>query len=134
MPVMVGMVMAAPQLAGQQPAAPPGPPPGYTKQDSMIAMRDNVRLHIAIYTPTNAPGPLPIMFLRTPYGIDGYAQWFDNYLKELAADKYIFVFEDIRGRYESEGQFVMQRAPAHRKASQGDRREHRLPTTRSTGW
>ena len=113
--VMAGMVMAAPQLVGQQLTAPPGPPPGYTKQDSMIAMRDNVRLHIAIYTPTDAQGPLPIMFLRTPYGIDGYAQWFDNYLKELAADKYIFVFEDIRGRYESEGQFVMQRAPAHRK-------------------
>jgi putative CocE/NonD family hydrolase len=81
----------------------------------MVAMRDHVRLHIAIYTPTDAPGPLPIMFLRTPYGIDGGAFWFQNYLRELAADKYIFVFEDIRGRYKSEGQFVMSRAPAHRK-------------------
>jgi putative CocE/NonD family hydrolase len=81
----------------------------------MIAMRDRVRLHIAIYTPTEAPGALPIMFLRTPYGIDGYAFWFQNYLRELAADKYIFVFEDIRGRYRSEGQFVMARDPRHRK-------------------
>ena len=115
MPVMVGMVIAAPQLVGQQPAAPPGPPPGYTKQDSMIAMRDHVRLHIAIYTPTGASGPLPIMLLRTPYGIDGYAEEFGSYLKELAADKYIFVFEDIRGRHESEGQFVMLRPPRDRK-------------------
>ena len=93
-------------LCSQQPA---GPPPGYTKQDSMIAMRDHVRLHIAMYTPTGASEPLPIMLLRTPYGVDGYAAEFDSYLKELAADKYIFVFEDLRGRHESEGQFVMLR-------------------------
>jgi uncharacterized protein len=108
----MGSLALSATLGAQQPA---GPPPGYIKQDTMVAMRDHVRLHISIYTPTDAPGPLPIMFLRTPYGIDGAGRWFVAYLKELAADKYIFVFEDIRGRYESEGQFVMQRAPTHRK-------------------
>jgi len=81
----------------------------------MIPMRDGVRLHIAIYTPTAMSGPLPIMLLRTPYGIDEYGREFDSYLKELAADGYIFVFEDIRGRHESEGRFVMQRAPRDRR-------------------
>jgi uncharacterized protein len=110
--VIAASLAVSATLAGQQPA---GPPPGYTKQDTMVAMRDHVRLHISIYAPTEAQGPLPIMFLRTPYSIDRAGRWFVSYLKELAADQYIFVFEDIRGRYESEGQFVMQRAPAHRK-------------------
>jgi len=109
---VVGALLHSACLGGQQPV---GPPPGYAKQDSMIPMRDHVRLHISIYTPTDAQGPLPIMFLRTPYSIDRAGRWFESYLKELAADQYIFAFEDIRGRYESEGQFVMQRAPAHRK-------------------
>jgi predicted acyl esterase len=113
-----GLLIAAATLAGTaraQSQQPAGPPANYTKQDTMIAMRDHVRLHISIYTPTDAQGPLPIMFLRTPYSIDRAGRWFTSYLKELAADQYIFVFEDIRGRYESEGQFVMQRAPTHRK-------------------
>jgi uncharacterized protein len=93
---------------------PAGPPPGYTKQDTMVAMRDGVRLHVSLYTPSDMSGPLPIMFLRTPYGIDDYAGEFKSYLKELADDRYIFVFEDIRGRHESEGKFVMQRAPRDR--------------------
>jgi uncharacterized protein len=109
---VVGGLLQSANLSSQQPV---GPPPGYAKQDSMIPMRDHVRLHIAIYTPTDASGPLPIMLLRTPYGIGGYAATFDNYLKELAADKYIFVFEDLRGRHESEGQFVMLRPPRDRK-------------------
>jgi putative CocE/NonD family hydrolase len=81
----------------------------------MILMRDGIRLHVALYTPTAAPAPLPIMLLRTPYGIDDYAGTFHDYLKELADEGYIFAFEDIRGRHESEGQFVMQRAPRDRK-------------------
>jgi uncharacterized protein len=103
--VLAGFCAFAP-LGAQEPA---GPPPGYTKQDTMIPMRDHVRLHIAIYTPTQASGALPIMFLRTPYGIDYYGAMFESYLKELANDQYIFVFEDLRGRHESEGQFVMLR-------------------------
>ena len=48
----------------------------------MIAMRDHVRLHVAIYTPIGASEPLPIMLLRTPYGINGYAAEFGSYLKD----------------------------------------------------
>ena len=104
--LLLASVCAFAALGAQTPV---GPPPGYAKQDTMIPMRDHVRLHIAIYTPTQASGPLPIMLLRTPYGIDYYGAMFQSYLKELAADQYIFVFEDLRGRHESEGQFVMLR-------------------------
>ena len=48
---------------------------------------------------------------RTPYGVDGSAGNFNSYLQALADDGYIFVFQDIRGRYESEGTFVMLRPP-----------------------
>ena len=102
--LLLASVCAFAALGAQTPV---GPPPGYAKQDTMVPMRDHVRLHVAIYTPTQALGPLPIMLLRTPYGIDYYGAMFESYLKELAADQYIFVFEDLRGRHESEGQFVM---------------------------
>ncbi len=84
----------------------------FAKQDVMILMRDGVKLNTAIYTPKKEAGALPILLLRTPYGIgDWQGGNFNEYLKALAEDGYIFVFQDIRGRFKSEGQFVMQRPP-----------------------
>ena len=48
---------------------------------------------------------------RTPYGVEGSAGNFVSYLKALADEGYIFVFQDLRGKFASEGTFVMQRAP-----------------------
>ena len=81
----------------------------FVKRDAMVPMRDGVKLHVAVYAPGTTRESLPIMFLRTPYGIDGASSRLNGPLKELADDGYIFVFEDIRGRYQSEGSFVMQR-------------------------
>ena len=81
----------------------------YVKTSVMITMRDGVRLNTDVYAPKNATGPLPILFSRTPYGIDGKARVLNSSFRELADDGYIFVFQDLRGRYKSEGQFVMQR-------------------------
>jgi putative CocE/NonD family hydrolase len=71
-------------------------------------------LHTEIYTPTHQDGPLPFIFERTPYGLsdgsNGYTMKFRIY-QELVAEGFIFVFQDIRGRYGSEGQFVMFRDP-----------------------
>lgn len=79
--------------------------------EAMIPARDGVRLHTLIYAPKDAREPLPIIMLRTPYGIDGRAGGtFASYFKDLVAEGYIFVFQDDRGRFKSEGQFVMQRA------------------------
>jgi putative CocE/NonD family hydrolase len=62
-----------------------------------------------IYTPKQMTQPLPIIMNRTPYGIAGSAGRLRGSYKELAEDGYIFVFQDIRGRFGSEGSFVMQR-------------------------
>jgi putative CocE/NonD family hydrolase len=80
----------------------------------MIAMRDGARLHTVIYAPEAAEGPLPFILNRTPYGAGGdekgHPKLATSY-KELADEGYIFVFQDIRGRYGSEGKFVMMRPP-----------------------
>ncbi len=81
----------------------------FTDRDVMIPVRDGVRLHARIFTPKAADGPLPIIMTRTPYGVGNAANNFKTYLKALAGDGYIFVFEDIRGKFQSEGTFVMQR-------------------------
>jgi putative CocE/NonD family hydrolase len=84
----------------------------FGKTDVMISMRDGVRLHTEIYTPKDSAEPLPILLIRTPYGVldndKGYAFALAQQ-KELIADGYIFALQDIRGRYKSEGQFVMNR-------------------------
>jgi putative CocE/NonD family hydrolase len=86
----------------------------FDKRDVMIPARDGVKLHTEIYTPKDASEPLPILLTRTPYGLDddksGFSRDLDLY-REMFADGYIFAFQDIRGRYGSEGQFVMNRAP-----------------------
>ena len=94
-------------VARQAPA--PSPADAFTVQDVMIPARDGVKLFTKIFTPKNQTGPLPIVFRRTPYGIDGAAGSFVRYYKALADEGYIFVFQDIRGKFKSEGTFVMQR-------------------------
>jgi uncharacterized protein len=95
-------------------AQAPNLPELFSKQEVMIPMRDGVRLHTEIYVPKNPAGPLPFLITRTPYGVSGgpggYSHLFVDY-PEMIPDGYIFVFQDIRGRYGSEGTFVMQRDP-----------------------
>lgn len=86
----------------------------FDKNEVMIPMRDGVRLHTEIYTPKSAKGPLPLLIERTPYGLkddeNGFSNMLGNYT-EMFPDQYVFVFQDIRGRYGSEGKFVMNRPP-----------------------
>jgi len=82
---------------------------GYVSTEVMIPVRDGVRLHTFIVAPRNRTGPLPILLMRTPYGADGSAQRLPGAYRFLAADGYIFVFQDIRGRNGSEGQYLMNR-------------------------
>ncbi|MBI1760054.1 MAG: CocE/NonD family hydrolase [Acidobacteria bacterium] len=84
---------------------------GFALTNAMIPMRDGVWLNTNIFAPKNASAPLPIILERTPYNAPANQGWANGKYKALAADGYIFVFQDIRGRYKSEGQFVMQRAP-----------------------
>jgi hypothetical protein len=82
----------------------------YVRNEAMIPARDGVKLHVVILKPTDIHTPLPFLIQRTPYGCDGTTrESFISGRPELARDGYIYVCGDIRGRYKSEGQFVMMR-------------------------
>src|ERR1700726_2178606 len=84
----------------------------FEKREVMIAMRDGVKLHTEIYSPKDAAEALPILMNRTPYGTSSPDKGVSNMIyryADMAPDGYIFVFQDIRGRYGSEGKFVMNR-------------------------
>jgi len=82
----------------------------YTKMERMIPMRDGVKLFTAIYVPKNTAQKYPIILGRTPYSVAPYGE--DKYPLSLgpsmlfARDGYIIVYQDVRGKYMSEGDFV----------------------------
>jgi putative CocE/NonD family hydrolase len=82
----------------------------YRRSEVMIPMRDGIKLHAVILKPADIAAPLPFLVVRTPYGVNGADRASLIYSHpELAAGGYIFVAEDIRGRYKSEGEFLMSR-------------------------
>ncbi|HKF48772.1 MAG TPA: CocE/NonD family hydrolase [Terracidiphilus sp.] len=88
----------------------------YQRIEVMIPMRDGVRLHAVILKPTDLSTPLPFLIQRTPYGVDGTTRRsFFGQRPELAREGYIYVDEDIRGRFKSEGEFIMSRPMADHK-------------------
>ena len=92
----------APRQAAQAPEL------SFDRQEVMVPMRDGVKLFTVIFVPKNATEPLPILMQRTPYGVSGRSPLGN---RELVADGYIFAFQDIRGKYKSEGEFRMNRPP-----------------------
>src|SRR5690349_15466555 len=82
------------------------PKPTFDKIEVMIPMRDGIRLHTEIFRPKKSRERLPFLIVRTPYG-SGY--------REFLPDPYILVSQDIRGRYKSEGTFVMLRPPRDKR-------------------
>ncbi len=88
----------------------------YNRQEIMISMRDGIKLNTVVFTPKDQSGPLPFLLLRTPYGVSGASSPEKNqYVKDMAEEEYIFVYQDIRGRYKSEGKFEMQRFARNKK-------------------
>ena len=82
----------------------------YTKYEYKIPMRDGIKLFTAVYTPKDDSKPYPILLTRTPYsvkpyGVDLYPDGGGSIL-QYAKEKFIFVFQDVRGRYASEGEFI----------------------------
>jgi putative CocE/NonD family hydrolase len=104
---------AAARKARQEAALKEYHGPEYVRSVVMIPMRDGVTLHTVILRPVGSDkdgAGLPFLMTRTPYGVDGYTDVAVKLGKpELATSGYIFVEQDIRGRYESGGQFVMNR-------------------------
>lgn len=81
----------------------------YTKFEYRIPMRDGVKLYTAVYVPKNKPGKMPILLERTPYSAGPYGK--ENFpgsvISKLFEDAgYIVAFQDVRGRFMSEGKFI----------------------------
>ena len=85
----------------------------YAKREVLIPMRDGVHLFTAIYTPKDTGHAYPILLQRTPYGVSPYGD--KAFMAQLGPstpfqdEGFIFVYQDIRGRMMSEGQFVNMR-------------------------
>jgi putative CocE/NonD family hydrolase len=108
------LLAASPGWAQTPPAAPlsasqPAKPAAlFDYQQVMIPMRDGTRLQTVIFTPTGAHEPLPILIRRTPYGVpDKAPEAIPDSLKELNKDGYIFVIQNLRGRFKSDGAFSL---------------------------
>jgi putative CocE/NonD family hydrolase len=81
----------------------------YSKQEIQVAVRDGTRLFTSVYTPRDTTRTYPILLMRTPYSVapygpDAYAAALGPW-KALQDDGYIFVNQDVRGRYMSEGYY-----------------------------
>jgi hypothetical protein len=82
----------------------------YTKYEFLIPMRDGKKLFTSVYAPKDASEKYPIMLLRTPYSVGPYGS--ESYPRALgpsekfAREGFIFAYQDVRGRFMSEGEFV----------------------------
>ena len=131
--VLLTALVACLPLAAQQ-AAPDVPKEDfvrshYTKYEYRIPMRDGVKLFTAVYVPKVSAfpadaGPYPFMMDRTPYSVGPYGV--DQYPKHLGPSQefekggYIFVYQDVRGRWMSEGEFQEMRPHIDDKKSAKD--------------
>ncbi len=83
----------------------------FKRVEVMVPMRDGVHLQTVYFVPLNQKEPLPILMVRTPYGVPETEEILHSpSMKELVADGYIFVYQNLRGRFKSEGTFNMSMA------------------------
>ncbi|WP_431127553.1 CocE/NonD family hydrolase [Flagellimonas flava] len=93
----------------------------YTKQEVDIEMRDGVKLHTTIYTPKDTSKEYPILMQRTPYSSRPYGA--GNYRSQIGPNEHlmkegnIIVYQDVRGRWLSEGHYENMRAYIPNKTS-----------------
>jgi len=134
--VFASLITLVPSVTFAQPHRPDAQPPGedyvrahYTKYEYRIPMRDGVKLFTAVYVPKvsafpDDPGPYPFLMERTPYNVGPYGE--DRYPAQLGPSDefeksgYIFVYQDVRGRWMSEGKFVEMRPHIDEKKSPQD--------------
>ena len=92
----------------------------YTKKTYMVPMRDGAKLFTVVLTPVNNNTTLPFLIERSPYGVDFPINEDSTlpagnlgYYRNMAEAGYIFVFQDARGKFKSEGSFEMSRPLYH---------------------
>ena len=127
--ILAVLALALPVVRAQQPV-PEQPREDYvrahyTKYEFRIPMRDGKRLFTAVYVPKDAAGgPYPFLMERTPYSVGPYGE--DQYPRHLGPSDefeksgYIFVYQDVRGRWMSEGDYVEMRPHIDEKKSPRD--------------
>ena len=114
-PLFLALLSAAPLVAQGGRGGRGGLPPddsrvraSYEKREVRIPMRDGVTLFTSIYIPRDTSRSYPIMLSRTPYGVAPYGEAYKTSLgpsPTFERDRFIFVYQDVRGRYMSEGKF-----------------------------
>lgn len=112
---LLSCFIISPTVAQEPPSRAEKVRSNYAKYEYMIPMRDGVKLYTAVYVPysTNVQESFPVLMVRTPYSAGPYGT--NNYRSSLGPsevyeeEKFIFVFQDVRGRYMSEGEFVNMR-------------------------
>lgn len=122
--VAVGLLLVVVPRAAAQGALSTYVEEHYTRSDHQIPMRDGVKLYTIVYAPKDQSQKYPMLMLRTPYGIHPYEKGnmrsslgpSDHFLRE----GYIFVYQDVRGRYLSEGEFENMRPHKPVKKSRFD--------------
>ncbi len=110
----------------------------YTKTEHMIPMRDGVKLFTAVYQPKDRTEKYPILMERTPYSCSPYGQNNMNWRalgpnNLLMKEKYIFVLQDVRGRYKSEGDFE-EMTPAKNNSRKGSGTDESSDTYDTIEW
>ncbi len=139
--LLVGVALL--RLAQAQPASTPDSKrqleytrAHYTKYEFRIPMRDGIKLFTAVYVPKDFSQRYPILLLRTPYSVPPYGT--DNYPRNLgpsaAAEKegFIFAYQDVRGRYQSEGTFID--VPPHKTSLSGKETDESTDTYDTVDW
>ncbi len=110
----------------------------YQKSEYMVPMRDGVRLHTTVYAPRKGE-KLPFLLLRTPYGTGPYGA--DQYRSNLGPsphsfeferEGFLFVYQDVRGKFRSEGEFTVMRP--HRWGKQGKETDESSDTYDTIEW
>ena len=109
----------------------------YTKYEYQVPMRDGVRLFTSIYVPKDTSQRYPFLITRTPYSVAPYG--IDNYRSSVGPsasfekEGFIFVYQDARGRYMSEGEFLQVRPYTQTNAVRRTSTKAQTLTTPSSG-
>ena len=113
LPLVLQLIVAV-TAGAQQPSR-------FERRELTIPMRDGTELHAVALLPSDAGRPLPIVLIRTPFGASRELRSAElpPSLRELGEDGYLFVVQDIRGRFDSKGEFVSLRAQNDPRSPRG---------------
>jgi len=108
---LAALAILVPAAAAAQVATDPSL--AFDRLEAMVPMRDGVRLETQVYVPRGAKEKLPVLLMRTPYGFApdarGWSQWLGRpWLRDLLHDGYVLALQSVRGRFRSEGTYVIE--------------------------